>query len=104
MPRIRTLTSHTAIRNWVKFRNGQPAISTTRNSRGQPRQKLALAFRGRLLQRPDAGVVGDGTSPCSWDAWLAELDRQHLALQVTDSDDDDIQPCDIDFVSRDAVH
>jgi hypothetical protein len=24
----------------------------------------------------------DGMSPCSWTAWLAELDRQQLALQV----------------------
>jgi hypothetical protein len=25
-------------------------------------------------------------SPCSWTAWLAELDRQHLALKISSSD------------------
>jgi hypothetical protein len=30
----------------------------------------------------------DGMSPCSWTAWLAELDRQQLALQVDMTADD----------------
>ena len=39
--------------------------------------------------KPVAGMpqVDDGPSPCSWTAWLAELDRRQLALCVNDRDD-----------------
>ena len=31
--------------------------------------------------------VDQGASPVSWSAWLAELDRQQLALRVSDDDE-----------------
>lgn len=100
MPRTRTLTSHAAIQDWVKFRNGHPAIVNERDKLGNPRRRLNLAFRNNgSLDRPNGTM-----SPCSWDAWLAELDRQKLALKVIDSDDDDIQPSDISFVDRDSLN
>jgi hypothetical protein len=33
--------------------------------------------------------------PVSWNAWLAELDRRHLALRVSDRED-----ADFEFVER----
>jgi hypothetical protein len=32
-------------------------------------------------------VVDQGASPVSWTAWLAELDRQQLALRVSDGNE-----------------
>jgi hypothetical protein len=50
-------------------------------------QQLALNF-GKT-RRPPSTLPGidDGMSPVSWNSWLAELDRQHLALKVSTSDD-----------------
>jgi len=44
---------------------------------------LALRFDavGRPVGMPK---VDQGVSPVSWSAWLAELDRQQLALRVSD--------------------
>jgi hypothetical protein len=39
--------------------------------------------------------VDDGLMPVSWTAWLAELDRRHLALKVSDR-----QSPDFEFVER----
>ncbi len=75
---MHTLVRHQDIQNWVNARKGMPAIG--RNA-GQPR--LALRFNDNA-QRPSAmPAVDDGVSPVSWKAWLAELDRQHLALRVS---------------------
>jgi hypothetical protein len=38
--------------------------------------------------RPWQGGSNEGVSPCSWTAWLAELDRQQLALKVDMAADD----------------
>ena len=71
------LTRHRDIRNWVADRKGSPAISRIRNSAGDVRAKLTLRFSHDAEGREDVGM-----SPCSWVAWLAELDRQQLALRV----------------------
>lgn len=47
------------------------------------RARLALRFAKRTIPT-DTPTQDDGMSPCSWAAWLAELDRQHLALKVSD--------------------
>ena len=46
------------------------------------RARLALKFEaiGKPLGMPR---VDQGVSPVSWSAWLAELDRQQLALRVS---------------------
>jgi hypothetical protein len=80
MTTMRTLTRHRDIQNWVTDRRGIPAITRVRNRFGEERAQLKLSFqRRRKLQ---AGSEFEGMSPCSWTAWLAELDRQQLALQV----------------------
>ncbi len=50
--------------------------------------------------RPD-GMPGvdQGASPISWTAWLAELDRQQLALRVTEEGE-----IDYEFVERKSLN
>lgn len=89
------LTSHREIQSWVARHRGMPAISRSPDTLGSMRSRLSLRFdRSRL--RPTAGPsVDDGISPCSWSAWLAELDRQQLALKVSGG-----QSPDYEFVAR----
>lgn len=74
-----TLTRHRDIQAWVADRRGSPAMLRAPNSFGEMRARLALRFSER--RRPDE-TVDQGVSPVSWAAWLAELDRQQLALKV----------------------
>ncbi|HEV7278014.1 MAG TPA: hypothetical protein VGN80_17170 [Devosiaceae bacterium] len=79
-----TLTEHREIRNWVADRKGMPAIRRIPNHLGEVRARLALSFPQRHTTPKTPPVQDDGISPCSWSAWLAELDRQKLALKVVD--------------------
>jgi hypothetical protein len=78
----RTLTRHRDIQNWVTDHKGIPAISRVRNRFGQERAQLKLSFSRPDRDKTDLTSQDDGISPCSWNAWLAELDRQQLALSV----------------------
>lgn len=83
MNTTQTLVRHRDIQNWVTARHGMPAIARVPSSSGQIRSRLALSFakaRGRPIAPPS---TDDGMSPVSWSAWLAELDRQNLALRVS---------------------
>ncbi|ODT68315.1 MAG: hypothetical protein ABS75_21020 [Pelagibacterium sp. SCN 63-23] len=77
MMQAHMLTRHRDIQNWVSDRRGTPAIALVRNRFGEERAQLRLRFARHEEGREDAGM-----SPCSWTAWLAELDRQQLALRV----------------------
>jgi hypothetical protein len=72
------LTRHRDIQNWVNDRKGTPAIARVRNRFGEARAQLKLRFGHQNAE----GTLDTGLSPCSWSAWLAELDRQQLALRV----------------------
>lgn len=78
-----TLIHHHDIQAWVNARKGHPAISRIPDRTGTMRSKLTLSFA--LDQSPPTATPSqdDGMSPVSWTAWLAELDRQNLALRVT---------------------
>jgi len=80
MTQSHTLTRHRDIQNWVTDRHGIPAIARVRNRFGEERAQLKLSFD--RAQKASPVALDDGMSPCSWTAWLAELDRQHLALKV----------------------
>lgn len=80
MTDIHTLTRHRDIQNWVTDRHGIPAIARVRNRFGEERAQLKLSFEKQNKAKLES--QDDGMSPCSWTAWLAELDRQQLALQV----------------------
>ena len=77
-----TLIRHRDIQNWVSDRHGIPAIARVRNRFGQERAQLRLSFGSPVRNKRDLTSQDDGISPCSWTAWLAEMDRQRLALRV----------------------
>jgi hypothetical protein len=82
-PDARTLTRHRDIQNWVNRNRGTPAIRRVPNLLGRVEPRLALKFGARPAPA-DQSTVDDGLSPCSWTAWLAELDRRQLALRIVD--------------------
>jgi hypothetical protein len=86
MTNTHTLTRHRDIQTWVSTRNGSPAMLRTPSTSGHVRSRLSLRFsaEGRPVGMPK---VDQGASPVSWNAWLAELDRQQLALLVSEDDD-----------------
>ena len=83
MTHAHTLTRHRDIQAWVTDRKGMPPIVRGPNRFGEMRSRLAIKFRG--MGRPE-GMPGvdQGVMPVSWSAWLAELDRQQLALRVSE--------------------
>ncbi len=78
-----TLVRHTDIQRWVSARKGQPAIRRVPDPTGTIRSRLALSFALHNATPTETPSQDDGLSPVSWNAWLAELDRQHLALRVS---------------------
>lgn len=77
-----TLVLHTDIQKWVSARRGQPAISPVRDRTGRMKSRLTLSFALHHTAPTETPSQDDGMSPVSWNAWLAELDRQNLALRV----------------------
>ena len=92
-----TLVGHSDIQNWVMTRKGQPAISRVPDKSGDVRARLALNFH-HAEAAVETPSQDDGMSPCSWTAWLAELDRQNLALKVSD------RSLAVEFVARTAMN
>ena len=87
MTHAHTLTRHRDIQAWVSDRKGLPAMVRAHNSFGEMRSRLALRFEA--MGRPQGmPKVDQGAMPVSWTAWLAELDRQQLALRVSDDGED----------------
>jgi hypothetical protein len=70
----------------------------THTSFGEFRARLALRF-GRPSLPSSTPTVDQGASPVSWAAWLAELDRQQLALRVSDDGDTEYE-----FVERKTLN
>ena len=98
MNHAHTLTRHRDIQNWVTDRHGIPAIARIRNRFGEEQAQLRLSFQKRNKAREELSSQDDGMSPCSWTAWLAELDRQQLALKV------DMAADDFELVERSAAN
>lgn len=78
-----TLTRHRDIQNWVSDHRGTPAIARVRDTYGSVKSQLRLSFEQRARARTNLAETDDGVTPVSWTAWLAELDRQQLALKVS---------------------
>ena len=76
-----TLVRHSDIQKWVSARHGTPAIQRVPDTTGRLRSRLTLSFSRRCRPENMPGL-DEGLSPVSWSAWLAELDRQNLALKV----------------------
>ena len=79
----------------VAEHQGLPAICRIVDNLGEPHARLALRFSRRRSAPITTPTQDDGISPCSWSAWLAELDRQHLALKILDQTGPDFE-----FVER----
>jgi len=92
MSHAHTLTRHRDIQSWVIGRKGSPAVALVPDRFGTRRAQLMLRFA-----RSQAITDDDGMSPCSWSAWLAELDRQQLALRIDPSGE-------YELVSRSTLH
>lgn len=80
-----TLTRHQDIQKWVAGRAGLPAFRRVPDRDGVVRSRLALRL-ARQKKGNAPAALDEGISPCSWTAWLAELDRQQLALRVHDEE------------------
>lgn len=92
-----TLTRHRDIQNWVSDHKGTPAIARVRDNFGELKSQLRLRFEQRIRAKSNIASMDDGMTPVSWTAWLAELDRQQLALQVSADETE------FEFVERRAV-
>lgn len=92
MQHSHTLTRHRDIQAWVVDRRGLPAMARVADRFGEVRPQLTIHF-GHPAAPTAAPSMDDGISPVSWTAWLAELDRQQLALKVTPETD-------FEFVAR----
>jgi hypothetical protein len=99
MKNMHTLTEHRDIRNWVANRKGMPALRRIPNRLGEMRPRLALNFPHHHAAPRSTPTQDDGISPVSWSAWLAELDRQKLALKVIDEK----QPA-FEFIARNELN
>ena len=90
MTHAHTLTRHRDIQAWVTDRHGMPAIVRGHNRFGELRSRIAIRFR--VIGKPE-GMPGvdQGVMPVSWSAWLAELDRQQLALRVSEDGETDYE-------------
>jgi len=94
-----TLTRHADIQKWVSARRGLPAIARVRTSMGDVKARLCLRFERTQTPPTAMPTQDDGMSPCSWSAWLAELDRQQLALKVSDA-----RKPTVEFVERSTLN
>jgi hypothetical protein len=99
----KTLTKPADIRQWVEARAGAPMTMDMPDGNGETRTLLNITFGQHALnadenEGPDR--IG-GFELAAWEDWLAELDRQGLAIRVRDE-----QPGTLDnefeFVTRDG--
>ena len=79
------LTDRRAIREWVEARAGNPVLMDMRDGTGT-RTVLQLTFGQDSLnadgnEGPDRV---DGFQLVSWEEWFAALEKNGLALEVTD--------------------
>jgi hypothetical protein len=99
----KTLTKPAEIRQWVEARAGAPMSMDVPDGTGDSRTLLNITF-GQHALNADENEGPDrltGFELSGWEDWLAELDRQGLAIRVRDD-----QPGTLDngfeFVARDG--
>ena len=82
----RTLSKGEDIRAWAEARAGTPMLEDVPDPTGD-RTLLEISFGQHMLnadnnEGPDRAT--GGFRLVSWEEWLEELDRQHLAIKVND--------------------
>lgn len=80
------LSRHSDIRRWVAAHAGRPRFGAGMDAEGRRQRLLQITFDGRPAK-----------SAHDWEEWLAELDRQNLALNILD---DAGVGSDFEFVKR----
>jgi hypothetical protein len=99
----RVLSKGDDIREWAEARGGSPMVADIPDPTGD-RMLLQISFGQHYLnadtnEGPDRAT--GGFRLVSWDEWLAELDRQDLAIKVND-DMPGVLDNDFRFVDRDG--
>jgi hypothetical protein len=97
----KVLVDHEAVKLWAEARGGNPMMEDQPDGRGGSRSLLQITFGQHALnadenEGPDPIV---GFELVSWDDWLAEFDRQGMALKVND-EQPGIEDNDFEFVAR----
>jgi hypothetical protein len=96
----RTLTKHSDIREWAEGRSGYPMMEDVPDGT-DVRSLLEITF-GQHALNADTNEGPDrpgGFRLVGWDEWLAEFDRQKLALRVPDEEPGRTDN-DFEFVNR----
>lgn len=99
----KTLTQPEDVRQWVEARAGAPMSMDVPDGSGDSRTLLNITF-GQHALNADANEGPDrvtGFALSAWDEWLAELDRQGLAIRVHDETPGTLDN-DFEFVARDS--
>jgi hypothetical protein len=99
----KTLTKPADIRQWVEARAGAPMTMDMPDGSGETRTLLNITF-GQHALNADENEGPDrlgGFELVAWDDWLAELDRQGLAIRVRDEAPGTLDN-DFEFVARDG--
>lgn len=92
---------HEAVKLWAEARGGSPMMEDQPDGRGGTRSVLQITF-GQHALNADENEGPDrisGFELVSWDDWLAEFDRQGLALKVND-EQPGLEDNDFEFVAR----
>lgn len=99
----KTLTKPDEIRRWVEARAGAPMSMDMPDGTGDTRTLLNITFGQHALnadenEGPDR--IG-GFDLIGWEDWLAELDKQGLAIRVRDEAPGQLDN-DFEFVAREG--
>jgi hypothetical protein len=101
----RVLVDHVEIRQWAEARAGNPMMMDAvpdGTHMGNPLLQITFgqhALNADHNEGPDPATGGQNL--VGWDEWLAELDRQGLAIKVRDDQPGRLDN-DFEFVSRDG--
>ena len=99
----KTLTKSVDIRRWVEARAGAPMSMDMPTGTGDTRTLLNITF-GQHALNADENEGPDrisGFALIGWEEWIAEFDRQRLAMRVRDEAPGQLDN-DFEFVARDG--
>ena len=99
----KVITAHDELRQWAEARGGNPMAMDVPDGTGESRTLLQITFGQHALnadenEGPDR--IG-GFDLIGWDDWIAELDKQGLAIRVRDEAPGQLDN-DFEFVARDG--
>jgi hypothetical protein len=99
----KTLTKPDDIRQWAEARAGAPMSMDMPDGSGEMRTLLNITF-GQHALNADENEGPDritGFELTSWDEWVAELEKQGMAIRVRDESPGQLDN-EFEFVARDG--